>query len=161
MRHSSPSNSGENIKIDSAIISSYPFTIRSLSAEEGGGFAIEYPDLPGCISDGDTPENALQNGSDAVNRICSVAPRTAIPFRNRLEGGHMLPVHSVVALLEDSPQHGLVRGQAGTIVDVWTPDIYEVEFCDLQGKAYAHVALRAEQMMQLHYDPLQSLLDAN
>lgn len=54
------------MKIDSAIISSYPFTIRSLSDEEGGGFAIEYPDLPGCISDGDTPEKALQNGSDAV-----------------------------------------------------------------------------------------------
>lgn len=73
----------------------------------------------------------------------------------------MLPVHSVVALVEDSPQHGLVRGQVGTIIDVWTPDIYEVEFCDDQGKAYACVALRAEQMMQLHYHPLQSLLDAN
>jgi hypothetical protein len=55
----------------------------------------------------------------------------------------------------------LVRGQVGSIVDVWTPDIYEVEFCDDQGKAYAYVALRAEQMMQLHYDPVQSLLDAN
>jgi antitoxin HicB len=54
------------MKIDSAIISSYPFTVRPLSAEEDGGFAIEYPDLPGCISDGDTPEEAIKNGSDAV-----------------------------------------------------------------------------------------------
>ena len=54
------------MKIDSALIHSYPFTIRPLSEEDGGGFAIEYPDLPGCISDGESPEEALQNGADAV-----------------------------------------------------------------------------------------------
>ncbi|MDZ4797067.1 MAG: toxin-antitoxin system HicB family antitoxin [Bryobacteraceae bacterium] len=40
------------MKIDIMLINSYPFTIRPLSEEDGGGFAIEYPDLPGCISDG-------------------------------------------------------------------------------------------------------------
>jgi antitoxin HicB len=54
------------MKIDKALIRSYPFTIRPLSEEDGGGFAIEYPDLPGCISDGETPEEAFENGSDAV-----------------------------------------------------------------------------------------------
>ena len=54
------------MRIDKALIDSYAFTIRPLSNEDGGGFAIEYPDLPGCISDGATPEEALQNGSDAV-----------------------------------------------------------------------------------------------
>ena len=44
----------------------YPFTIRPLAAEDGGGFLIEYPDLPGCHSDGDTPEQAVVNGRDAV-----------------------------------------------------------------------------------------------
>jgi antitoxin HicB len=38
-----------------ANIDKYPFTIRPLSSEDGGGFLIEYPDLPGCHSDGDTP----------------------------------------------------------------------------------------------------------
>ncbi len=47
-------------------IDKYPFTIRPLSADDGGGFLIEYPDLPGCHSDGDTPERALVNGRDAV-----------------------------------------------------------------------------------------------
>jgi antitoxin HicB len=32
----------------------YPFTIRHLSKEEGGGYLIEFPDLPGCMSDGET-----------------------------------------------------------------------------------------------------------
>lgn len=51
---------------DFANIDKYPFTIRPLPAEDGGGFLIEYPDLPGCHSDGDTPEQAVVNGRDAV-----------------------------------------------------------------------------------------------
>ncbi|MDX1968260.1 MAG: type II toxin-antitoxin system HicB family antitoxin [Planctomycetaceae bacterium] len=54
------------MKIEKALINSYPFTIRPLAEEDGGGFAIEYPDLPGCISDGHTPEEAFANGCDAV-----------------------------------------------------------------------------------------------
>jgi antitoxin HicB len=45
----------------------YPFEIRHLSAEEGGGYLISFPDLPGCISDGGTIEEAIKNGIDAVN----------------------------------------------------------------------------------------------
>lgn len=47
-------------------IDEYPFTIRPLTQEEGGGFLIEYSDLPGCMSDGETPEEAIRNGRDAV-----------------------------------------------------------------------------------------------
>lgn len=54
------------MKISQALIQSYAFTIRPLSEADGGGFSIEYPDLPGCISDGRTPEEALKHGSDAV-----------------------------------------------------------------------------------------------
>jgi antitoxin HicB len=55
------------MNIDKTLINSYPFTIRPLSEEDGDGFAIEYPDLPGCICDADTPEEAIKNGCDAVN----------------------------------------------------------------------------------------------
>jgi antitoxin HicB len=44
----------------------YPAILRPLSAEEGGGYLIEYPDLPGCMSDGETAEEALHNGQDAL-----------------------------------------------------------------------------------------------
>jgi antitoxin HicB len=44
----------------------YPFEVRPLSKDEGGGFAISFPDLPGCSSDGDTPEEAIANGRDAL-----------------------------------------------------------------------------------------------
>lgn len=45
----------------------YPFTIRHLSKEEGGGYLIEFADLPGCMSDGETIDEAIENGQDAVN----------------------------------------------------------------------------------------------
>ena len=61
---------------------------------------------------------------------------------------------SVVALLEDLPEEGLVRGQVGTVVESWAPGVYEVEFCDGDGKTYAMVALKAEQLMRLHHEPI-------
>jgi len=47
-------------------VDAYPFAIRPLSEDDGGGYLIEYPDLPGCMSDGRTPAEAIGNGRDAV-----------------------------------------------------------------------------------------------
>jgi antitoxin HicB len=44
----------------------YRFTIRPLRDDEGGGYPIEAPDLPGCMSDGTGIEAALTNGVDAM-----------------------------------------------------------------------------------------------
>lgn len=54
-------------------IPDYPFKIRTLSKADGGGYLIEYPDLPGCISDGETVEEAIENGRDAVSCWLAVA----------------------------------------------------------------------------------------
>lgn len=40
---------------------SYPMLLRPLQEDEGGGWLAEIPDLPGCASDGDTPEEAVRN----------------------------------------------------------------------------------------------------
>ena len=44
----------------------YPVIIEPLPPEDGGGFIAAVPDLPGCMSDGETPEEALHNVLDAV-----------------------------------------------------------------------------------------------
>ena len=64
-----------------------------------------------------------------------------------------LEMHSVVALLEDLPIEGLVRGQVGTVVESWAPGVFEVEFSDDNGRAYAMLALKAEQLMRLYHQP--------
>src|SRR5882672_6701783 len=43
----------------------FRFEIRPLAKEEGGGFLVSFPDLPGCISDGETHEEAIANAKDA------------------------------------------------------------------------------------------------
>ncbi len=60
----------------------------------------------------------------------------------------------VVALTEDLPERGLCRGQVGTVVESLAPHVFEVEFCDNEGRTYASLALRADQVMVLHYQPL-------
>lgn len=47
--------------------SRYPYELRPLSDDEGGGWLITYPDLPGCMSDGETEEDAIENGKDALD----------------------------------------------------------------------------------------------
>lgn len=59
----------------------------------------------------------------------------------------------VVALLEDVPDHGLRRGQVGTVVEALAPDVFEVEFSDDHGRTYALLALRSRQLIVLHYQP--------
>lgn len=51
----------------------YPFTVRPLAADEGGGYLIEFPDLPGCISDGETVDEAIANGMEAKQAWLAVA----------------------------------------------------------------------------------------
>lgn len=59
----------------------------------------------------------------------------------------------VVALLEAVPDHGLHCGQVGTVVEKVAPDVFEVEFSDDNGRTYALLALRSNQLIVLHYEP--------
>ena len=44
----------------------YRIVIEPLSGADGGGYFATVPDLPGCMSDGETPEEALVNVQDAI-----------------------------------------------------------------------------------------------
>lgn len=64
---------------------------------------------------------------------------------------------TTVALTEDLPERNLLRGQVGTVVEVLVPDVYEVEFSDNNGRMYASLALRGNQLMVLYYEPVQKV----
>lgn len=61
----------------------------------------------------------------------------------------------VVALLQDLPELGLYRGNVGTIVEEYEPGVFEVEFSDTSGKAYAIETLESSQLMTLYHYPMQ------
>lgn len=77
----------ESIRISKrpAAMRAYPAVITPLGPEDGGGFAATFPDLPGCRSGGETPEEALHNALDAIDSWIEMAEELghAIPDRRR------------------------------------------------------------------------------
>jgi predicted RNase H-like HicB family nuclease len=49
-----------------------PLTITVEEDELDGGWVAECADLPGCVSQGDTKEEAIENIADAIGAILSV-----------------------------------------------------------------------------------------
>ncbi|HAE37667.1 MAG TPA: hypothetical protein DCG57_03390 [Candidatus Riflebacteria bacterium] len=58
----------------------YQFEIRELSADEGGGFLVSYPDFNECIADGETMEEALQNGRQALADVLAALKEAGLPI---------------------------------------------------------------------------------
>jgi hypothetical protein len=72
----------------------------------------------------------------------------------------MLKLLDVVALTVDLPEYSLWRGQVGTIVEILARGTaYEVEFSDREGHTYESVGLRPDQIMALHFEPLNGHTD--
>jgi hypothetical protein len=57
----------------------------------------------------------------------------------------------VVALTENLQSEGLRRGEVGTVVEKWEDGVFEVEFSDDTGKAYAFAAVPTEKLMKLYF----------
>lgn len=51
----------------------YPAIIEPISAEDGGGYLVSFPDLPGCIADGNTAEEAFHEAQDAMDSWITTA----------------------------------------------------------------------------------------
>jgi antitoxin HicB len=45
----------------------YPIELKPLPAEDGGGWLACFPDLPGCMGDGATPEDAIADARGAFD----------------------------------------------------------------------------------------------
>jgi len=54
----------------------------------------------------------------------------------------------------------LYRGQVGTIVEEYEPQVFEVEFSDMRGRTYALETLKADSLMVLRYQPFEERLSA-
>lgn len=67
-----------------AKLTDYPFEVRPLSEEDGGGYLISFPDFAECISDGETIEEAIANGRDALKATIAAlkAKKLVVPGPN-------------------------------------------------------------------------------
>ena len=65
----------------------YPFEIRPLSKEEGGGYLISFTDFSECISDGETVEEAFQNGLEALEETIAALESMNLPVPEPESGG--------------------------------------------------------------------------
>lgn len=51
----------------------YPVEVRPLSEDDGGGWLATFPDLPGCMGDGESPAAAIEDGFQAARAWLQVA----------------------------------------------------------------------------------------
>jgi len=68
-------------------LSDYPFEVRPLSTEEGGGYLISFPDFAECISDGESVDEAIVNGLDALKTTIAALKSKKLPVPAPNSGG--------------------------------------------------------------------------
>jgi hypothetical protein len=64
--------------------------------------------------------------------------------------GNAQPYDSV-AMLRDFPEHGVSRGDIGTVVDVHVDESYEVEFVSVDGSTRALFAVLVDDCLPVHF----------
>jgi antitoxin HicB len=65
----------------------YPVEVRPLPDEDGGGWLATFPDLPGCMGDGDSPQAAIEDAYEAAKAWLAVAAEHADPVPTPGSGG--------------------------------------------------------------------------
>jgi antitoxin HicB len=75
------------MKAAALVLGEYPFEIRPLSEEDGGGYLINYPDFSECFSDGETVEETLENGRDALRAVVEALEAKGLPVPEPSSGG--------------------------------------------------------------------------
>jgi antitoxin HicB len=68
-------------------LTDYPFEVRPLSTEDGGGYLISFPDFAECISDGETVDEAIENGRDALKATVAALKSKKLPVPAPNSGG--------------------------------------------------------------------------
>ena len=61
-------------------MTTYPMIVMPLSEEEGGGFEALFPDLPGCASDGPTPEAAVAGAMETLRAWRGIHAQRGLPM---------------------------------------------------------------------------------
>lgn len=92
----------------------YPITIRPLEPEDGGGYLAEVPDLPGCVADGETVEEALKEIQSAITSWIETAkefndpiPKPSVSSSYSGQWRMRVPRHLHAALARRAKEEGV------------------------------------------------------
>ena len=57
-----------------------PYRMEIVEDQEEGGYVVSFPDLPGCITCGETIESAVANAADAKKAWIEAAMKEGLPI---------------------------------------------------------------------------------
>lgn len=72
----------------------FPINIAPIPDDEGGGYLATFPDLPGCIADGDTIDEAVAEARDAFAAwtMAELADKGELPTPKTYSGQFVLRI---------------------------------------------------------------------
>tara|TARA_B100001996_G_scaffold343715_1_gene299003 strand:+ start:108 stop:476 length:369 start_codon:yes stop_codon:yes gene_type:complete len=92
----------------------YPITVRPLTDDEGGGYLAEVPDLPGCMADGETADEAIHEIQSAMMSWIHMAkengdviPRPSVALNYSGQWRMRVPKHLHAALALQAKEEGV------------------------------------------------------
>lgn len=62
-----------------------PYRMEIVEDKDEGGFAVSFPDMPGCVTCGETLETAMQNAEDAKRAWISAALEEGIEITENIK----------------------------------------------------------------------------
>ncbi len=69
-----------------------------------------------------------------------------------MHANSVIDLLDVVALTADLPKHQLRAGEVGTVVEQLDENVFEVEFSDDNGRAYALAPVESSQILRLIFE---------
>ena len=90
-----------------------PYRMELVKDPDEGGFVVSFPDLPGCITCGETLEAAVANAADAKRAWLQAALEDGLPVREHYSGQFKLRIPKSLhrSLAEHARQEGISMNQ--------------------------------------------------
>ena len=101
-----------------------------MEPEEGGGYSVHCPALPGCVSQGDDRQAALTNIKEAINLVLETLDDELVAARvlEAVEGGNVPPIETpdsvadeIREVLKARHEDGLPLTIETAVVEVTSP----------------------------------------
>jgi len=113
------------------------FEMSPLSEEEGGGYLISFPEYPGCIADGETIEQAISEGRDALKAYQNFLEEVRKATKEDAIGeyefkSYMTEIDGYKATIAFDPEINMFRGEFidlgnGGGADFYSKDLDKLE----------------------------------